>query len=80
MASVPYSKAQNTDWQKQIESLLQTHKNVFVEELGQMKIFEATLQLKPRAKPKFCKARPVPFALKAAIERELDRLEAEGIL
>ena len=80
MASVPVSKVQNNDWQKQIESLLQTHKNVFVDELGQMKTFEATLQLKPGAKPKFCKACPVPFALKAAIEWELDRLESEGIL
>ena len=80
MASVPDSKTQKVNWQKQIESLLQTHKNVFIDELGQMKTFEATLQLKPGAKPKFCKARPVPFALKAAIERELDRLESEGIL
>ena len=45
-----------------------------------MKTFEATLQLKTGAKPKFCKARPVPFALKATIDRELDRLESEGIL
>ena len=80
IASVPDSKTQNINWQKQIESLIQTHKNVFVDELCQMKTFEATLQLKPGAKPKFCKARPVPFALKAAIERELDRLESEGIL
>ena len=36
--------------------------------------------MKPNAVPKFCKARPVPFALKAAVERELDRLESEGIL
>ena len=36
--------------------------------------------MKPGAKPKFCKARPVPFALKAAIKEELDRLESEGIL
>ena len=42
--------------------------------------FEATLQLKPGVIPKFCKARSVPFALKAAIERELDRMESEGIL
>ena len=39
-----------------------------------MNVFEATLQLKPNA------ARPVPFALKAAVERELDRLESEDIL
>ena len=80
MASLPDTKAPTIDWQKQIEALMQTYKNVFVEELGQMKTFEAILQLKPGAKPKFCKARPVPFALKAAIDRELDRLESEGIL
>ena len=37
------------------------------------------MQLKPGAKPKFCKACPVPFALKVAIECELDRLESERI-
>ena len=30
--------------------------------------------------PKFCKARYVPFAIKGAIEVELDRLEAAGIM
>jgi len=73
MASLP---GQNIDWQKQIKALLQTHKD---EELGQMNTFKATLQLKPEAKPKFCKARSVPFALKPAIDRELDRLKAEGV-
>ena len=46
IASVPDSKTQNINWQKQIESLLQTHKNDFVDELGQMKIFEATFAAK----------------------------------
>ena len=45
-----------------------------------MNTFEARLQVKEGARPRFCKARPVPFALKAAIDRELDRLENEGIL
>ena len=67
-------------FEEQMEALLQEHKVVFQEGLGQIRKFEATLQLKPTATPKFCKARSVPFALQAAVERELDRLEGEGIL
>ena len=63
-----------------VERLLQKCKAVFEEGLGVMNTFEAKLQVKEGAKPKFCKARPVPFALKEAIERELDRLEADGVL
>ena len=42
--------------------------------------FKATIQLKPDSKPRFHKARPVPFDLKQAPEQELDRLEREGIV
>ena len=45
-----------------------------------MKHFEARLVLKPRAKPKFCHPRPVPYALREPIERELDRLASEGVV
>jgi len=63
-----------------IEGLLQKYEAVFKEGHGVMNTFEARLQVKEGAKPKFCKARPVPFALKGAIDRELDCLEADGIL
>ena len=45
-----------------------------------MKHFEARLVLKPGAKAKFCRPRPVPYALREPIERELKRLESEGIV
>ena len=64
----------------EVGRLLQKYENVFKEGLGVMNTFEARLQVKEGARPRFCKARPVPFALKAAIDRELDRLENEGIL
>ena len=63
-----------------IEGLLQKYEAVFKEGHGVMNTFEARLQVKEGAKPKFCKARPVPFALKGATDRELDCLEADGIL
>ena len=47
---------------------------------GVIKNLKATLQLKPNSKPRFHKARQVPFDLKQAIELELDRLEREGIV
>ena len=34
----------------------------------------------PNAKPKFCKPRSVPFALKEAIENDLGRLEQLGVV
>ena len=66
--------------QKRVEALLHKYQEVFKEALGKMKTFEASLRLKPEAKPRFHKARSVPFALKEAIERELDHLEAAGIV
>ena len=36
--------------------------------------------MKPDARPKFCKARPVPYALQEAVEAECNRLESEGIV
>jgi len=45
-----------------------------------MQGFEAQLNLKPDARPKFCRPRSVPFAIKGAIDQELDRMESSGIL
>ena len=50
------------------------------EGLGEINTFTATLHLKEGTRLNFCKARPVPFALKETIERELDRLKKAGIV
>jgi len=34
----------------------------------------------PQAKPKFCKARSVPYAMKAQVEEQTSQLEKDGII
>ena len=41
---------------------------------------KAKLLVKPESKPKFFKPRQVSYALKGAIEQELDRLENIGVI
>ena len=68
-----------------------SHKQIqFVAKIGQSKVFEPGLGLLTgyeacldptiESKPRFCKARPVPFALKKKVAEALHKSEAEGIL
>ena len=62
------------------QSLLDQYSEVFNNELGTLRSTQAHLEVQPNSKPKFCKPRQVPFALKEPLERELTRLEGLGIL
>ena len=64
----------------QLQKMLDVHKDVFGEGLGTLKGTEAKIYVDPGAAPKYMKARPVPDALKAKVEQELDRLQIEGII
>ena len=63
-----------------LDALLEKHRELFKDELGTIRNYQAELQLQPEARPKFFKARPVPFAIREAIENELDRLEGLGVI
>ena len=63
-----------------LQGVLMKYADIFADELGTMQPFRVTLQVREDAKPRFCKARLVPFATKEAIDVELDRLESCGIL
>ena len=56
----------------QLQKILDGHKNVFGEGLGTLKGTKAKIYVDPGATPKFMKAHPVPYALKAKVEQELD--------
>ena len=64
----------------EVESLLQSYSQVFESGPGLMKQIKASLTLKPEARPRFCRPRSVPYAIKEKIGRELDRLEEVGVL
>ena len=63
-----------------LEYLLDKYSNIFSEELGTIRSFCAELNVDPTVKPKFFKARTVPYVLRSSIEEELDRLESQGIV
>ena len=60
--------------------MLNKHQDLFKDCLGTVERVKTKLYLKRDAKPKFCRARQVPFAIRQKIETEIDRQVAEGIL
>ena len=56
------------------------HQAIFQEGLGTLVGYYAQIQIDPSATPKFCKARKVPYAYRALVNKELDRLVDQGIL
>lgn len=54
--------------------------SVFSDELGTFTKYKIKLHLKQHVKPIFFKARSMAFALREKVDKELDRLVAEGIL
>ena len=56
------------------------HNALFKDELGTVKNTTAKFNIDPQVKPKFFKARPVPYALRPKVEAQLEKLEAAGII
>ena len=53
---------------------------MFHEELGTFSGPKAKIYVADDASPKYCKARPVPYALREKVEKELERLQEEGTI
>ncbi|KAL2095791.1 hypothetical protein ACEWY4_007939 [Coilia grayii] len=63
-----------------LAAVLENHKAVFQNELGELKGTKVTISVDESVPPRFCKARPVPLALQRKVEIELTRLVESGIL
>ena len=63
-----------------LHTILDRHKAVFSTELGEAKGMTAKLHVSNNTKPYFCRARPVPHALKGKVEQELERLKQQKVI
>ena len=63
-----------------LEEILAQNANVFREELGTVKGATAKIHVDPQAQPRFFRQRPVPYALKAKVDQELERLQQCGVI
>ncbi|RXN15243.1 Retrovirus-related Pol poly from transposon opus [Labeo rohita] len=63
-----------------VKAVLRRHTEFFSDKPSTIKDFKATIQVRPDATPIFQKARPVPYALRETVDKELDRLEKAGIV
>ena len=63
-----------------LEAVLQRHQEVFKEGLGTLKGYEAKIYIDPGVRPRFCKARSVPYSMRTLVDKELDRLVEEGVI
>ncbi|XP_064464895.1 uncharacterized protein LOC135376222, partial [Ornithodoros turicata] len=62
------------------DSLVRRYASVFSPGLGLIRGFQAKLVLKEGSLPVFCKARPVPYAIREPVREELKDLLADGVL
>ena len=70
----PYKEKVNcVNIQKELETVTNKYPNVSSEKLGTIKGAQAKINVIPNGKPKFMKAWTVPFAMKAAVEFEIER-------
>ena len=63
-----------------VYSILRKYNIVFNDGIRKVEGIKATLHMRNDAKPMFCKAIPVPYALKPKIVEEIENLENMGIL
>ena len=62
------------------DMFLEPYKDLFTACLGKLEGVTAKLYVDETVQLRYCKPRPVPLAMRAKVESELDRLQKEGII
>ena len=63
-----------------LQDLKSQYQDIFSDQLGTAQGVKARLHLRENVKPIFHKARSVPYALRPAVEKELQRMQDQGII
>lgn len=63
-----------------LKKLLMLYQNLFKNELGKYKYENISINIKQNVRPIFHKPRPIAFAFREGVDKELDRLESEGVI
>lgn len=66
--------------EEELKDILNLNNQLFNENLGTVKGVEAELRVKKEARPRFHRARPIPYAIRDAIEGELISLVKSGVI
>ncbi|XP_064479086.1 uncharacterized protein K02A2.6-like [Ornithodoros turicata] len=78
--NIKISGVNNVSAATSIDALLSKFSSVFADPCEGHAGPPVEIELKPDAVPQFRKARPVPFALRGAVERELEKWEKQGFI
>ncbi|XP_055589292.1 uncharacterized protein K02A2.6-like [Uranotaenia lowii] len=62
-----------------LKNILHKYPNVFNDRIGHISGVRATLTIRDNTKPMYIKARPVAFAVRNAVDKEIDKLVSDGI-
>ena len=77
---VSYCSSEKSTTSSNLENLFNKYPKVFSSGLGKIENLQASLALRQDAKPVFFKARPVAFAVRDAVSKEIDKLVSENVL
>ena len=65
---------------EELDCFLDKHADLCREGYNGMKGIEAHIRVREGASPIYFKSRPVPYALREAVEAELNKLEEHGVI